>query len=216
MTTDLMLKILKSPEAKAIVQRLSPVYGEAYTALWIFEILGREWDDLGRYSDEMLLQVVPQTATWSIPYWEDKYGVARNENLTLEQRRQNVLNVMRTRGPENPYRLAQTVSSITGCKCEIQERTGKNKFTVVISADADPNNFDMAYKAIKEMKQAHLIFDVNIKEDLAAQVRMAASMTNYSEEILNRGFSTVLPDCPLRFGGSLTDHAVEDMNAAAS
>lgn len=164
MTTDLMLKILKSPEAKAIVQRLSPVYGEAYTALWIFEILGREWDDLGRYSDEMLLQVVPQTATWLIPYWEDTYGVGRNANLSIEERRQSVLNVLRTRGPLNPYRLEHILSSITGRPCTIKERTGKNKFTICVDSNRAPANVGMVYATVGSMKPAHLHYQVNFEQ----------------------------------------------------
>jgi hypothetical protein len=211
--TEKMAAILKSPEAEAIVQRLSPVYGEAYTALWIFEVLGREWDDLQKYSEEMLNQVVPQTATWLIPYWEDTYGVTRNENLAIEQRRQNVLNVIRTRGPANPYKLVHMVSSITGCPCELKERTGKNKFTIIIYADADPSNLNMAYSAIEALKPAHLIFDTYVEEKMPVRANVVASMTNYSAEALDSGYYAVLPAYHLKFGGSITGHSEETMNS---
>ena len=44
--TELMDKILTSPEAQKIMDFVSPVYGEAYSALHLFNCIGCVLDEL--------------------------------------------------------------------------------------------------------------------------------------------------------------------------
>ena len=62
--TDLMEKIIKSEEAQKIISMISPIYGEAYSALWLFETIGIELDDMLEWCESFIEQVVPNTATW--------------------------------------------------------------------------------------------------------------------------------------------------------
>ena len=73
--TDMMQRILKSEMGRKIVGEVAPVYGEAYVALWLFEVIGRALDDMELWTEEYQQQIVPQTATWSLPLWEMRYGL---------------------------------------------------------------------------------------------------------------------------------------------
>ena len=64
--TDL---IITSEQAKEILNIISPIYGDDYVSLWLFQIIGTQLDKPVKWIDEYTQQLVPQTATWALPYW---------------------------------------------------------------------------------------------------------------------------------------------------
>lgn len=158
--TELMEEILKSPMAQEIIQKVSPLYGEAYTVLWLYQVIGTVLDNMSEWVSSFEAQVVPQTATWSLPYWEDQYKIASESSWSNERRRQNIINKCKTRAPINPYRLESIISVAAGADARIEEFTGPNKFTVYISSTQDLVDVDFVKKEINAAKPAHLICDV--------------------------------------------------------
>lgn len=158
--TELTEKILKSPMAQQIIQNVSPIYGEAYTVLWLYQVIGTVLDSMEEWASSMEQQVVPQTATWSLPYWEEQYRIPTDTQWSNERRRQNIVNKCRNRAPINPYKMASIVSVAAGAEARVEENTGKNHFTVYISASE--SLVDVAYikKEINTAKPAHLIYDI--------------------------------------------------------
>lgn len=85
------LDIIHSPEAETFLQMVTKgFYDRSYIGLWIYEVIGREWDELRRWSEGMRTEIHPQTCTWSIAVWEWVYGFG-DENMTLPLRRQRLL-----------------------------------------------------------------------------------------------------------------------------
>lgn len=158
--TELTEKILQSPMAQKAIQQVSPIYGEAYVVLWLYQVIGMVLDDMAEWTESLEQQVVPQTATWSLPYWEDQYKIYADPSWSIERRRQNIINKCRTRAPMNPYRLAGIASVAAGADARIEEHTGKNKFTVYISAKEDLVDEEFVRKEINAAKPAHLIYDI--------------------------------------------------------
>lgn len=74
-TSPMIDEIIKSPSAKKALSSISPIYAESYVGLWLLEVIGRQLDDLGKWGREYGKQTVPYTATWSLPYWEEQYGI---------------------------------------------------------------------------------------------------------------------------------------------
>ena len=135
--TELMRQILTSPMAQKMIQEISPRYGSAYVFLWLMQITGLEWDEMDKWIEEFRLQVVPQTATWSLEYWEKQYGIVSNPDWSYERRRQNILNKRNSRGPMNPAKLEKIATVAAGYPVRVEENTGKNQFTLYISATPD-------------------------------------------------------------------------------
>lgn len=158
--TEMMEQILQSPMAQKIIQEVSPIYGEAYTVLWIYQVIGTVLDSMEDWSESLSLQVVPQTATWSLPYWEEQYGIVSNPDWSNERRRQNILNKSRNRAPMNPKKVEDIISVAAGADARIEELTGKNHFTVYISAREDMVDEDFVRKELDTVKPAHLIYDI--------------------------------------------------------
>lgn len=168
--TELMREILTDEMSMKMVQEVSPRYGNAYAMLWLFQTLGIEVGEVYNWCEEYRNQVVPQTATWSLPYWEMTYNIIPNPEWTTERRRLNIINKMRSRGPMNPTRLAQIISVAAGTEARIVENTGKNKFSIYLSGT--PGNIDekAIRKAIKPAKSPRLIYDINYETSVAGNV----------------------------------------------
>ena len=92
--TELMEQILKSKKGQELVQMMSPIYGEAYVALWILEAIGRVLDEMAEWSESLADQTRPATATCSLPYWEKQYSTVPDPSWDIERRRQNIINKM--------------------------------------------------------------------------------------------------------------------------
>lgn len=131
--SEKMKEILSSSTAQRMMDYVSPVYEDAYTALHLFNSIGLELDDIVQWCAEYVEQVVPQTATWALPYYEQEYGLPSNtEDIT--KRRETLLVKIRTRAPVTPYKLMQVVKGVSGFDCRIEENSAPNCFTIVMQA----------------------------------------------------------------------------------
>lgn len=157
--TDLMDEILTSPEARNIVGQVSPIYGAAFVALWLFQVIGCQLDDIEAWSRAFQAETVPQTATWSLDYWEENYGIPRNPNMTDSQRRARIISRIRDRAPMSPAKLARYITDVSGYECEIIENTGKNRFTLIRRDQSGP--LGLVRLALNEAKPAHVIYKLN-------------------------------------------------------
>ncbi|MBR5193096.1 MAG: DUF2313 domain-containing protein [Bacteroidaceae bacterium] len=159
---------------------MSPIYGEAYTVLWLYQAIGTIIDLIDEWTGSLQDQVLPQTATWSIPYWEKQYGIISDPSLSTEQRRINILQKFRTKGQINPKRMEDLITDIVGYATKIYENTGKNKFRVAIRGNVE----DLAdiHALVKEMKPAHLIYDIIIAEIVNLNHDTISVMTMWERE----------------------------------
>lgn len=158
--TELMEKILTSEMGQKMLSEVSPRYGNAYVVLWLFQVMGLEMDKAMEWAETFQDQVVPQTATWSIGYWEKQYGIISDDSLTIEQRRQNVVNLMTGKQPMTPYRMKNIAEAETGFDCRVEENTGVNTFTLYVNALPEDVDIESLSKAIKKAKPARLVCNI--------------------------------------------------------
>lgn len=170
--TELMRQILTSQAARDIVDQLSPIYGEARVALWIFQAIGTELDETRQWTQELMDQVTPHKATWSLDYWEDELAISRDPALSTEKRRERILAYLRNRAPMNPYTLARIASAAANdAECRIEERTGKPaNFTVWVSAMPSDTDLKKIQAAVDRAKQARLSYDIKYEQFTAGAV----------------------------------------------
>lgn len=176
--TEMMRRILTSPMAREIVNQLSPIYGEARVALWIFQAIGAELDDMRGWAQEIMDQVTPHRATWTLDYWEDELGIARDPTLSTGKRRERILSYMRYRAPMNPYTLSRIASAAAeDAECRIEERTGMPaNFTVWISAFPSESDIKKIRSAVDRAKPARLSFDVKYEQYASGMIYSGGSL----------------------------------------
>lgn len=168
--TDMVEEILTSEEGKRIMQMLSPIYGHSYVGLWMLQIIGMQLDKMSNWTAEAALQVTPQTATWTLDFWEQEYGIVPNASWTVEERRQNLMANMKFVAPMNPSKLEEIASTVSGVPVDVIENTGKNTFTVLVRQYTDA--YDRIKEVIDRAKPAHLIYVIKIAYLVLAEIKV--------------------------------------------
>lgn len=174
--TELMREILKSPQAQKMIQEISPRYGSAYVFLWLMQVTGAEWDEMLKWAEEYRLQVVPQTATWSLEYWEKQYGIEANPSWSDERRRQNVVTKRTGKGPMNPAKLERIVSTAAGFPARVVENTAKNHFEIYISAAPWLVDEEAVKATIQQVKPARLNYDLLYEQSTAGELYIGGTI----------------------------------------
>lgn len=73
--------------AKDMLSMISPIYDRSYVGKWIFQVMAAPLELARETVEDMKNQAFPETATWSLPWWEERYGITGNEGKPLEERR---------------------------------------------------------------------------------------------------------------------------------
>lgn len=181
--TELMRSILTDEMAKEIIDWVPPVYGDSYVGLWIFQTIGTLIGEIRNICEELMYETTPATATLLLDQWEDQYCLPRDSSLTVEQRRNRILQKRVSRGPCNPETLAIAVSNaLGGIPVEIQENVGKNKFAVVFPSVVE--DVTPAIPVLERMKPAHLIYDFLVGAQTAQTTKVGVGIAATQSEIM--------------------------------
>ena len=186
--TELMLSILTSEEAQIIIDRLSPIYGSARVFLWLIQAIGIGLDEVEDCKDQFDAQSIVSTATWSLKYYEDQYGVTTDTTLTDEQRRGNIFAAMRYKVPLNPKKMESILSSLGSTYVSIEENTGTNKFTVVAGSTQYASRM---IRFLERAKPAHTIYEFGINDDIESTETMYMAFQAITVPIITTDFGGV-------------------------
>lgn len=145
-----------SPAARRMMSRITPIYGRSYTGKWIFESMGTEIDFAEQKFAELKQQASPETATWGLKYWEQRYGIFPDELDSLEERRRKIISRRITRAPMNPVNMGRILSAFCGRETGIKENVAPYTFMVTVSENGCAG-VDIAglLSLIHEIKPAH-------------------------------------------------------------
>lgn len=159
---DRVQSIIKSDEAKKMRQMVTMgFYDRSDLALWLFEVIGREYDEMAEWSQKLAYEAFPQTCTlWSIDLWEFLYGIESNDHLDINSRRQKVHSKKLFRLPMNPAQIEKIIHTLTGCYVEVVENVADYTFRVEIRLPGTQTNLNMVIPYLKEIKPSHLSMEV--------------------------------------------------------
>lgn len=186
--TELMRSILTDKTAQKIIDYVSPIYGESYVGLWLFQAIGIALGELCDLAEQLRYETTPATADLLLDYWERSYGIPAGTGMTAAQRQNRLLVKTQSHGPANPARLSAAVSAaLGGAEVEIVENVEPNTFLVNIREPVE--SIVPAVAAIELMKPAHLVYKVRVvAEHVAdADLKIAIALThseNYRVEVL--------------------------------
>lgn len=210
--TDLMRSILTNEKAQEIINYVSPIYGNSYTALWIFQAMGIIMGEIYDISETLKYETVPATADLLLDYWEEHYDLPKDSSLTKEQRRLRLEAKTSSRGPCNPARLEAAISAaLGGVKVDITEHIAKNTFLVNIREVVD--DITPAVAVLERMKPAHLIYRIQVATQMVsnADLKVAIALTHserYKVNLIVSALSFLLDELGVLIGSitpSLTD-----------
>jgi hypothetical protein len=174
----MMTAILTSPTAQKIIDYVSPVYGESYVGLWLFQAIGTVFDDVVGYSEALRTETNPITSVLLLDLWEKHYELPTDSSLTTEQRQARLAAKLRSRGPCNPARLAAACSSaIGGIEVRIIENVAPNTIRVEIQEPIPSINPVVA--VLEKKLPAHLVYQIQVCTQTVAEteIKLAIAMT---------------------------------------
>lgn len=164
-------KFPTSPAAKRMIKTISPIYDNSYVGKWLFQVMGMEMDEAWAFFEELRLQAFPDTATWGIIYWEQRYHIVPDESLTIEERRQRVIVKRGKRSPMNPARIEQFTTDVTGRQAVVTERNEEYVFLISILPGDSEIDYSELIKTIRSVKPSHLSFRVLFQTDISLTVQ---------------------------------------------
>lgn len=162
-----------SPAALRMMSRISPIYDRSYVGKWIFQVMGLEMDDARLRFEELRLQAFPETATWGLMYWEQRYGITPATGQTLEERRRAVLLKRNAREPINPKKLERIIQTMTGMEATVTENVAPYTFSVEIRSDGSPIDFDAVMSKLKRIKPSHQRMILRLAADVGIRIKPA-------------------------------------------
>lgn len=178
--------IIQSPEAEAFLGMVTKgFYGNSYTGLWMYEVIGREWDEMRRWAEGLQDEIHPQTCTWSVAIWEWVYGIEPDETLPLEYRRQRILSKIVGVKPINPEVIRRGVTALIGGadgEVEVNDFVGPYRFEVILHPSGkNPLNYAKIFTYIREIKPSHLAFEAAIetKVDITIEVDTSWNLVGF-------------------------------------
>ena len=173
-----MRAILTDDTAQRIIDFVSPIYGNSYVGLWLYQSIGVVIGEAYTLAEKLKGETNPATAELLLDQWEDHYAIPRNSSLTIEQRRNRIISKTQSRGTASPARLEAAISSaLNGVRVEITENVAKNTFLINIREYVE--SIAPAVAVVERMKPAHLIYQIRVATQFVAQrdIDVAVAMT---------------------------------------
>ena len=180
--TELMRSILTSKKAQEIIDYVSPVYGDSYVGLWLFQAIGTALDELCTIAEQLRYETSLETADLLMEYWCKMYGYTYSSLLGPDWARLMIaLSKFEFFGgsPANPYNIENAVSKALGdVEVEIVENVARNTFLVNIKEHVD--SILPAVAVLERLKPAHLIYQIRVATQTVseADIKVAVAVTH--------------------------------------
>lgn len=149
----------------------------------IYKIQQEKLDGVNVDIQDLVNQFFIETSTWSLPLWEEEYGVKSKVDDTLENRRSRVLAKKRGTGTTT----VPTVKNICNAfvdKTTVVEHSSQYYFELLLESYSGFHNFlEDLMEIIEELKPAHLGVTYHLMATTQSNLYIAS--TGFSGEIIN-------------------------------
>lgn len=166
--------IVQSTVAKRMIETVSPIYEDSYVGCWMFEDIGREWERIWAIIDELPDQLFPQSASWLLSFWEERYGITPNIGDDDETRRSRVMEAEAPPQPFTPFTLNRWVYANSRRRVIVNDHIAPYTFAVFVvnQPDSLPLDFGKLYKYIVKHKQSHMSFELYLESDEQIKIKV--------------------------------------------
>ncbi|MFL0165584.1 YmfQ family protein [Candidatus Clostridium helianthi] len=125
-----------------------------------YDVQGTELGGFLYYSDDVKKQLHIDTATWGLVYWEERYGIETNLDLSYEQRREMVKAKKRGQGTTTMQMIKNVAEVFSGGEVNVIENTGPYIFTIqFVGVKGIPHNMQAFINMLEDIKPAHLGYE---------------------------------------------------------
>lgn len=157
--------------ARDMMGMISPIYDDSYVGKWIFEVMSAPLALAQEVVDDLKNQAFPETATWSLPYWEQSYNIVTNEALSIEERRSAIIRKRNFRKPMNPARIEMLLSEVCGRDVELVENVAPHIFEIKIGPGVSDVDLRQAMDLLDEIKQSQKSYRIVFEVPVSVRIR---------------------------------------------
>ena len=173
--------------ARDMMTMISPIYDRSYVGKWIFEVMAFP---LGLAQDivkDLEKQGFPETATWSLPWWEERYGIPTNESLPLEERQKAVTQRRNLKVPMNPYRITEIIKGLTGRGVELRENVAPHTYEITIFPGDSNVDLDAVVDTIGEIRQPQKHVNIVFEVPVGVQIQFGVQKKVFDYRLTGEG-----------------------------
>jgi hypothetical protein len=150
----------------------------------VYASIGRQLDKLLRDKEDLILQLNPQTCTWTIDMWEDMCGI-EHSSQPLDIRRATVIGKLSQISPITTARMESILKNYAD-DVHIDEYFSEYRFDVILKTKTTLHaSIDYIMNQIEELKPCHLAYQLITDYILSILIKL----------IFNRWFSDILDRC---------------------
>lgn len=115
--------------------------------------------------DDLMKQFFIQTASWSLPIWEQSFGLPVGDDKTnYQERRENIISKLRSYGTTTKEMIIRVGNAFTNGGVTIKEYNEQYRFEVIFTNTLGiPKNMEIFKQTIEVIKPAHLTYDIVFK-----------------------------------------------------
>lgn len=177
--------IIQSTTAKRMIGTVSPIYEDSYVGCWLFEDIGREWDRLWKIIDELPDQLFPQSASWLLDLWEERYGITPNIGDDDETRRSRIMEAEAPPQPFTPFTLNRWVYASCRRQVIVNEHIGPYTFGVYVvnNPDSQPLDFSKLWRYIVKHKHSHMSFELILESDDVIKIKTETMYWRFTRQL---------------------------------
>lgn len=216
MSETLRYTIITSPSAEKMLGRVSPIYDNSYVGLWLFEAIGREYDGLREIVDTFPDQLFPQSVTWAIELWEQRYGITPRPSQALEERRAAIKAARAKSAAFTPFVLEQYIYNLTGRQAEVVDHIDDFTFGVYIDNTDGMRNaiVDDIEAYINKNKHSHMSYNLAFQGSSNVIIGIETGYWRFSYRMTDTAKTGQLPQTNIRFAESESQIDVENVGTA--
>lgn len=153
---------ISTETGKRMLQSVTPFYHDEYQ-LSIFDANGAVMEEVLTAVHKLKNEVLIESATWALPYWESLFLINPTDNQTIEQRRRIVILKMNEYFPVTRQRMESIIETfIESGSVSIDDERGDYIFEIFLKSPGSIDFIGML-TAIEETKPAHLGYKFHIE-----------------------------------------------------
>jgi len=168
-TSDSIENIVTSDAGRRALDYISPVYSDAVVFLKVLNAVCEEIDGLVETAEGFSSEMIPNAATWALPYWEMAYGIVPGVG-TVADRKTRIMKRIGEKNPSNPARLRTMAEQLTGGTARIVEDVVGKKIKVYLSVAYNSSVKKLVEEEISLRKPAHLTLEIFFEQNVSASI----------------------------------------------
>ena len=158
--TYILEQLPSEAHGQRMMDRISPIYDRSIYTRAIFDAVGAKIAEMFMHMVSFMQETKADSTVLLILYWEEKYGLRKNEAISLLERRNRIMSASIKKAPMNPSKLASLIQALVSRAVWIEDPSAPYTFRIWIESNPNEVSNERVMALVSEMKPAHLAYSI--------------------------------------------------------